>query len=172
MGATMGRCKTLTLWVSLAALSLLASGCSAIRADVGLGFGLGAEMKLPYIAHPGFAFGKYKYFGSDYGTNVRDGYWDLSMNFISAHLEEEQDRFVTLKEVIPGAGYETHVVQYAGKNEHYCPGILPFLFDGKKRMHHSRPLEIRVYLLFVGFRLGVDPTLISFGADEESEESP
>ncbi len=146
-----------------------ATGCQMFRAEVGFGGGIGAEIKLPYIFHAGLGVGKYKYAGHNYEQGWRagraDGYWEFSASVLCIiHEEAAHDRFVTRY----SDGVHTYR-EYNEKEQHLCSIILPYVWDVKRHKDTkcSTPLEIKLHLLFVGIRLGIDPCRLS-----ESYHSP
>ena len=159
------RCSLLLLLV------VPVSGCAAFRAEVGLGFGIGALVKLPYIAHvPSFvSVGKYKYAGHDYDQGWHQGrkdkYWEFDAGLLFIHTEAAHDRFMTL-EYSDGL-YNYH--RWRQKQEHFCPILLPYVFDKlrEKDTVHSTQFEIRIYALFMAIRLGFDPSKLVEGAEPE-----
>jgi hypothetical protein len=160
-----------TIRCALIAMLLLASGCSAFRADAGLGFGIGAEVKLPYVLHAGFNGGKYKYAGHDYEygwhAGREDGYWETCVLLFIFHLEEYQDRFMTT--------YNDGLYQYTNyqyKGHHMCGVLLPYAFDVMRKRDTSRSTElaVRVSLLPLSFVLGFDPVrLVDWFSDTTGE---
>ncbi|MHC5034445.1 MAG: hypothetical protein ACYTFZ_05370 [Planctomycetota bacterium] len=147
---TLGRVRWLILVTSLP-LILLAAGCKSFRADAGLGFGIGAEAKLPYLLHTGFGVGAYKYAGFNYGegwhVGREDKYWEASVSLFVWHMEEMNN---CLDPDLRSCDY---------KDRHTCAAILPYAYDlliGTDT-RHSTPVEVRAHLLPISIRLGWDP---------------
>ena len=164
--------------VVVVALLLLTvgTGCRAFRAELGVGLGFGAEIKLPYILHTGFGMQKYKYFGLNYDDGMRvgrdDEYWEFSGSMVIFHHEELHDRLVTLEDVRSGPGYDELHYRYAKKQTHLCPAVAPYWLE-KKHRDQSTPLELRLHLLFLSLRLGVDPSRLSgASSSKEAEKEP
>lgn len=128
--------RTLLLF---ATAMLVGPGCSAFRADVGLGVGFGAEIELPVVLHTGLAGSGFYYVGHDYHRGWRAGN-------TTTHLDES------------GALLFVHYAdEYGSGNHHECMGFFPIWTSREKDPTEWQPLEVRVYALFVALRLGWNP---------------
>ncbi|MHC4861101.1 MAG: hypothetical protein ACYTDY_13530, partial [Planctomycetota bacterium] len=58
---------------ALVLLVTVCNACSTIRAEVGLGLGIGAMVKVPGIAHTGIAGGAFHHYGHNYSDGWRSG---------------------------------------------------------------------------------------------------
>lgn len=120
--------------------ALLLSGCSAFRAEIGLGVGIGAEIELPAVLHTGFSAAGFYYVGHNYKTGWRagtpSGHFDESKSFIIGHDTDDYESW-------PGA-----------IRQHYCDAIVPIWTSGEHDPTEWQALEIRAHALFIGFRIG------------------
>ena len=126
-----------TTWaVPLILFSLFgASGCELFRAEIGSGFGIGADVKVPALLHGGASIGVFDNVGPvyAYGSNRRS----LIMNLAFWHVE-------TLR----------------GKGSHQCL-LFPWIIEGPDGARigvdgHTFALEVGVMLLLFDLRLGVN----------------
>ena len=122
-------------------LALLASGCSAFRADIGPGIGIGADVQIPAVLHTGFGVGYYTYVGHNYGEGWRAfNDWEMGDTLIFVHLATDEQYY-----------------------RHFCFAFLPIVTTIDE--DHAGPdlpqgwhrLEVGLFALFIGVRLGVDP---------------
>lgn len=130
------------LVASLVLLVLSTSGCSMFRAQLGGGLGLGAEIKLPGLAHTGLGAGTYRNLGIRYDSPELSD--DASATLLAWHWEGRQSRR-------PEQGRRFIV-------EHSCWGGLP----PYTTMVDEDPLaiwdfEIGLNLLVIDIRLGFNP---------------
>lgn len=123
-------------------LALLPAGCSVACARVGVGVGLGAEVKLLGL-HGGAFLGNFDELGPNY-----DGPWSSTVktaNLTVLHGDwDEGDDW-------------TH--------DHTCfafglTNYLPFVGSERDPFAHSLALELAVAVLFVDLRAGVNPFLL------------
>jgi hypothetical protein len=121
---------------------LFLSGCSAnaLRCNVGVGIGLGADVQVSGLLHGGLLAGAFAEGGPYYGEDA--GRLDGSVTLGLFHF---MDR-----------GFKH------SKNHHMCFGLLPGisgpLWD-LDRDAHPWAFELGVALLLVEFRIGYDPTV-------------
>lgn len=124
---------------------LLTSGCSAFRADVGFGFGIGAQVKIPAVAHVGmFHIGFFKFAGHNYDEGFRaGGPWELEINLL-VHADSEKRSMTD---------------ESAPKNEHFCVSFLPIVMDAinDDSIEHSTGFEIQLNAVFFSIYLGFNP---------------
>ena len=120
-------------------------GCESVRAQVGLGFGLGAHVEVPYTAHVGLCVGSYEYRGRDYGAGAHAPYEEEHFALLVLHAERE---VFALEE--GGA---------ASRERHSCLGVVPFAADllMGRDPGRSAALELCLSLLVVSFRVGWNP---------------
>lgn len=138
----------------LPALLLVAPGCSAFRAQVGLGIGLGADVQVLGMQHVGFLVGRYHEYGLNYGRGSysKTGYTVLGP-LHSTRMEFEPRADGTLRPAI----------------EHSCLGIMPgptgLLFSSEPPAERWA-LEFGVAMTFFELRLGFNPIAPIFAEDE------
>ncbi len=56
----------------LVPLALVSAGCQMFRAEVGMGAGLGASLKVPALVHTGLEFGDFQHAGWHYGRPAQN----------------------------------------------------------------------------------------------------
>jgi hypothetical protein len=146
---------------------LFLSGCSAFRAQVGLGTGFGAIAHIPGVVKIGACGGSFMHVGHDYdrgwtaGTGDSRFSWDTTLNVLGAWHSEGQTAgsVFTMSE-----GDKLEV-----RNRFDC-SYLPPLTGKPKGTKHPWAFEIHAMLLFVDLRLGFNPAYL--GADTKSESPP
>lgn len=137
----------------LPTLLLVAPGCSAFRAQVGLGIGLGADVQVLGMQHVGFMVGRYHEYGLNYGRGSysKTGYTVLGP-LHSTRMEFEPRADGTLRPAI----------------EHSCLGIMPgptgLLFSDEPPAERWA-LEFGVAMTFFELRLGFNPIAPLFAED-------
>ncbi|MBX3470341.1 MAG: hypothetical protein KF878_26025 [Planctomycetes bacterium] len=114
-------------------LALLLSGCSMFRAQVGLGFGLGADVQVFGLAHAGLLLGRYDEFGPNYGRGPSEGDYTVLGPFHACTTRWSD-----------------------GEDEHDCFGLLPALLGGAPAPGPIA-LELGLALAPVSFRVGFNP---------------
>ncbi|MCO5171963.1 MAG: hypothetical protein M9894_37165 [Planctomycetes bacterium] len=127
-------------------LALLLSGCSMFRAQVGLGFGLGADVQVFGLAHAGLLLGRYDEFGPNYGRGPSEGDYTVLGPFHACTTRYPD-----------------------GEDEHDCFGLLPALF-GDGPPPGPIALELGLALAPVSFRVGFNPAAPLERRREEEEQ--
>ena len=143
----LGRVQGFVTLLSFGSLPL--GGCRAFRAEIGYGVGIGADVHLPAALHLGSVIsgGSFKYLGHNYDKGWRVGKkWEETAFLIFNHFAETP--------------------------RHRCYIFAPLLMDHleDRRPDHSQVLEARLFLLFLGIRLGFNPWKLP--APEAPEEEP
>ncbi len=146
--------------LGLAIAPVLLSGCTLARAQVGVGLGLGADVKLPALAHTGLGAGEFVHVGPRYDqsfgveretiVNVPGWHWEGARGTLTA---DEYHR-VHSGDLSPGA-------EAAARSElrrtHACAGGLPAVTT-----YSHGPDQIAEASLEVGLMLGLFDILIGF----------
>ncbi|MCO5166353.1 MAG: hypothetical protein M9894_08315 [Planctomycetes bacterium] len=146
--------RTYFLHFLLPGLLLVGPGCSAFRAQVGLGIGVGADVQVLGMQHMGFLIGRYHEYGPNYGRGSysKTGYTVLGP-LHSTRMEFEPRADGTLRPAI----------------EHSCLGIMPgptgLVFSDDPPAERWA-LEFGVALTFLELRMGVNPIAPLFAEDE------
>lgn len=149
------------------ALVLAPTGCALIRAEVGVGLGLGADVRVPGLAHLGLGAGDFRNVGSHYywGTSGGRVRREVTASFLVWHFEgyrgvltAREDQAIREKQL---EEWEVERLRDRISPHHACAGLLPPLtsygLDGDGREKDPWSLEIGLMVLFVDFRLGFNP---------------
>ena len=158
-----------TACLLLALLLPFLAGCNAVRAQIGVGMGIGAQVKIPATLHTGICFGSYRHMGFDYGRGLCMGerfakYWKVGC-FIVCHNEFYADDFMV----------GTYYTAWA---KHSCAALLPFLYDKdypEEDVFGAYSLEVDVAALLLDIRLGINFKYLIDGfwvPDEDEEAAP
>lgn len=139
----------------LLALALLLPGCNAVRAQVGFGVGIGAEVQVLGLAHGGVLFGGFRELGPCYG---RGNY--THTRYLTFAIFHATTQSYGLDDPRP-------------RIEHDCFGLLPGLFSVLTDEPIAEPwaLEIGLALGLIELRLGVNPVAPSF-LDQDPARAP
>jgi len=151
----------LTRQLSVAAICgsvLLLSGCSSIRAQVGVGTGFGAVAHVPGLVKFGACGGSFLHAGHDYdrgwssGTGSSRFAWDTTLNVLGAwHSEGHTEGSV----LAMSEGDEMAV-----RNRFNC-SYLPALTGDPDDTEHPWAFGIDIMLLFVDLRLRFNPAYLA-----------
>ncbi len=139
----------------LVPLLLLAPGCAALRAQVGLGFGVGADVQVLGFQHVGVLLGKFHEWGPNYGrgTYCKTGYTVLGPYHATSMTFDEDEATGETRAPI----------------EHGCYGFFP----GPTGLLSDEPaaerwaLEVGIAMTFVELRFGFNPLAPIFNVDDE-----
>jgi hypothetical protein len=152
----------LTYALALAVSSIALTGCSAFRAQVGIGTGFGAVVHIPAIAKFGACGGSFAHAGHDYdrgwtaGTGSRQFDFDSMMNVLGAWHNEGQTEGMILG--------MSEGESMAIRDRFQCSYIPPLTGRPKGRKQ-PWSFEINVMLLLFDLRLGFNPAYLSSGDD-------
>ena len=133
----------------LVALSTSIGGCAMFRAAVGMGAGIGADVKIPALLHAGAGVGTFQHVGTHYGRPAHKS-WETSANFVLWHWEGDLSEPVSV--------------------DHACAGLFPPLtsYDENSDDIDGWSLEIGLMLGVIDLRLGFNPMGSSAVASEEN----
>jgi hypothetical protein len=122
---------------------------------VGVGYGVGATVKVPALLHMSLGGGRYKHIGPDY-LGLEKGGWDEVTGYVVGHTESRAERFDSVN-----------------SEKHSCLAILPTLteFDDYRwPLYDGWALEAGFQMFFVDLRLGFNPALIGVPKREVDAE--
>lgn len=133
------------LRLSLIALSLALTGCSAFRVEAGVGPTLGADVHLSGLIHTGVLGGLHIMTGSIYGKHCEA--IGVVLTIPGFHAE-------WVGEVGHGGGSI-----YDHSSLGFLPPLTQGILYGLRKDRRARPwaFEVTVGLVFFAFRIGVDP---------------
>jgi len=156
--------RTLIALVALVLLASGSSGCLMVRAEVGVGLGLGADVRIPGLAHVGAGAGEFKTAGwrydLGYGTRREVHGAAVLWHFEGRRgvLTSDEDR--ALREGRLDADAEA-ALRRRLRPSHACFGLLPPLTshgrDRTGRLVDPWSLEVGLMLVFFDVRLGFNP---------------
>lgn len=153
-------------WVVLLALLVGGcSGCSAFRAQLGLGFGIGAVAHVPAIGKfsPFFGGGSFYHLGHEYG---REG-WTTG-NEGGADFDAMVNAFCGLVHAEYKSSAALPDRRYGRPSDSYVCFIAPPLTGSPKDTYHPWSLEVDIYLLFLSVRVGFNPWFLDNPNTSES----
>lgn len=134
----------------LAVLLVPLSSCSAFRAQLGVGIGLGAMVNVPLLVHAGVGGGTYYRVGRYYDHTGVGQYDATQIDWFAFGISHYEGRFTHAPGFV--RSYDTEI-------RHACFGIYPILAKSMGWEHDRSyyALEVGVAALFFEVWVGINP---------------